>query len=65
MSKKKLPQGDHRDRLLTALAAVEKVNNPFLIESIKAELEGREPVHIFPKLHPEIMELFPNLWPEQ
>jgi hypothetical protein len=55
-----IPTGDHRDRLLQALKAVEAAGNTFIAESIRAALEGRPANHKLPSIHPEVDYLFDN-----
>lgn len=57
----KKPRGEHRADLLKALVAAEAANNPWICESIRACLEGREPEHKLPRIHPEVDHLF-NDW---
>lgn len=59
MTSTNVPIGDHRDRLLVALAAVRKARNPVMEKSILAALGGVEfdIREALPPLHPEIDEL--------
>ena len=59
MTSHTVPTGDHRDRLLVALAAVRKAGNPLMEKSILAALGGVEfdIRNALPPLHPEIDEL--------
>ena len=58
MTNSDIPTGEHRERLLVALAAVRKAGNPVMEKSILAALSGTEfnMREAMPRMHPEIEE---------